>query len=1021
MSTNISSGDSYPSWAIARTSDPTYIAADIPDLKKEYGPDLIVLCRYPDDLRATIAPVEIIGMGILGRCVKAVPKAAVEDIDCDFLPGDTILVCTPPMDGSKAEVLIGIANQEMRYFSRALSQFEALAISHSLVHGPEARTRVEHLVGEIVRYLNASSNKFNDLRREIRMPTGDWDVYDGGATSVDMESRVSLAIKSFAARSLHVTHPLPEIEPSELKAALQIGAILVDHSAVSAIEPVVDAAEIADEPAVAEPVDATSWIMSLRKSLVGAFMIAPEFSRELLSVEGPTTISDILGGPVADSPEFKYHIEMLLDEEYSQTALRRRTPNDTPDDDIDLPEMTPKEWLEQRRGRVTDVVMRRMIESYNALRSKMQNEVPGSGQFDTLSKDLTKQLIMMENKGVYASVKDPRYGQWTQYPKESYKYKQLVRAEKIRAACEDSKKRRMQYEKDLKIPSIVTPDLPYIFTGRQLMSFGMRYCPDSEKAAFDRLNIFVGGYLADLDLSRTMITGSAMAASLHRVEEKPLAYCSYEIANLRKKSHDAEVWNYTIPTDVASATSTELLEKIMHMYSHSALSQEKISSIILQLRDIRRLSSVTADMSTERDIMGYSCREDESLFLAMLCAIGVEHDVTETVIRKMIDFNFHVRSMFPDSNGMTILDEPSTEYISWYESLSTDVKKHALYTAYLESFYPATRTTPIIASEGFIPYAAFVNYVFVHTHLIRGLHACITREIVDDVLVLSVPNHRVDMPPLRTRLRITPGTDVDMAIDVDTDAEFDAIAAKHHAAIVKHHPHAVLKRVERNSPHYNWSITCGDEASIGVFRPVEMYRATFNHVVSHHVGMVSGAYTARFGGPAQFVVSARLVSSIMNLATPNYYYFASRKYHPQDVLLKYYARGFDMYDSGLPSQLIAGVHATAARNPIWRTDMGGRMKFPALTSTGNFSAFSLETELYAIELCRLSKLKLWPSYHTSESDGKSATKPASSYAFLDEDDDADADADDTDADEDDNTDPIGYSGVVQRDIGGTNS
>jgi hypothetical protein len=67
--------------------------------------------------------------------------------------------------------------------------------------------------------------------------------------------------------------------------------------------------------------------------------------------------------------------------------------------------------------------------------------------------------------------------------------------------------------RDRRIPCI-TPESPFIFTLEQVIAMKIAHAPPNVATAVWRLDQFVGGYLADLDLSQTLITGSAIAASL---------------------------------------------------------------------------------------------------------------------------------------------------------------------------------------------------------------------------------------------------------------------------------------------------------------------------------------------------------------------------------------------------------------------------------------------------------------------------------------------------------------------------
>jgi hypothetical protein len=111
------------------------------------------------------------------------------------------------------------------------------------------------------------------------------------------------------------------------------------------------------------------------------------------------------------------------------------------------------------------------------------------------------------------------------------------------------------------------------------------------------------------------------------------------------------------------------------------------------------------------------------------------------------------------------------------------------------------------------------------------------------------------------------------------------------------------------------------------FREVEMYPASWAEICTHHVGMVRLAYTAAradeaaplpkepAGTPPQFYLTASCLKSAAERSTPNYYFFASRKTSPQEILLKCAARGYP--PRCLPPALQRAVRTYAAQSPKW--------------------------------------------------------------------------------------------------------
>ncbi|MFA6166478.1 MAG: hypothetical protein WC700_07685 [Gemmatimonadaceae bacterium] len=381
----------------------------------------------------------------------------------------------------------------------------------------------------------------------------------------------------------------------------------------------------------------------------------------------------------------------------------------------------------------------------------------------------------------------------------------------------------------------VTGASPFVFTLDEVLALGVNNAPASVAEATKRLDIFVGGYLADLDLSRTFITGSSIAASL-------------------------------IVTNV------------------------------------------------ERGEFGCHTR----------------HSDNRSPSLRLRDYTKYIRSLYP-----TLRTTPRN-LKDYHQVLAVATCAHFMKPS------PQKETMPqvIVMKEG--------------------------SEYVADVSVLYTTTNDPTPTLFHATLDIRGGADVDMAVDVETNEEFDRIARQHYETIRAKWPCAVLTKVPRSvddptDPRHNWAVTwdpsidptLANVARLSEFRSVEIYRASFDHIVTHHVGMVSGAYTAAFGSPPQFYMSARLVSSMANLATPNYYYFASRKTTPLDVILKYRARGFGL--DAFPTGIRRAVEAVAGLDPVWGKNWAegcnyyNSEKYPALSAIGLFSAFALPDELISIK------------------------------------------------------------------------
>lgn len=791
----------YPKWAITTLNDRVYTESDIPALRAEYGPMIAVLSRGAEGLHAMYAPIEIIKFGILGRCVKAVPAQLLEETPAvssaapiEKLPESalaelpeppapkklpeldepaTVLICAPPFDEAMTHSLIEMIVAEVQFFATKLQQAKALDACLAMESDP-GRSKIESIITESVRRLSAETKVFHETARQIILPTGEWTVYDPvDATVVADDDTIAAKIRAFATRSLRANFPLP-IAPAEELAAMRCLYDLAPPETASAF-----ARAMVAHPALARAI----------------FM--PDFEAFLQKAE-------------FTDADFEPAISLLLAEEISHTSSRLRTPAATPRTFETPDEVLARLGMHRRRDGAVVRGYGYNIEVDGCARAEAKTiedtikkyydycDEGGISGYDHDPNDAKtwasrfKELFQsLEQMGVfpcrYTSYGGQRYSTWTTDPEESVMYKVAVQRE---SAAEN-------VPPDLSSPQPGSSTLPWLFNSHQLVQLKARYGPVSVKDAFDRLNIYVGGYLANLDLSRTMITGSAIAAALIRAEKSP--------AMLMRK--DAE-----------------------------------------------------------------------------------------------------------------------------------DPDPHAQYKAYLASHYPVVYTEPVDA-EDLDHYRQFALDEF-RAHPSDWAVAGNRLKIVD---------HKGD-PIL---LNIVPGADVDMAIAATSDAEFDAEVQKHYTAILRTHPQFVLTRVDRPDATHSWKI-----AHVGghhpTYRAVELYRATFDHIVTHHVGMVSGAYTCRQVGAApEFVVSARLVHSMLHLSSPNYYYFASRKAAPQEIVLKYYARGFSL--DGFPSGLARAIKNWARTCPKWCKIVTGfacerdALRYPAMYGAGNFSAFSLQAEYAALD------------------------------------------------------------------------
>jgi hypothetical protein len=566
----------------------------------------------------------------------------------------------------------------------------------------------------------------------------------------------------------------------------------------------------------------------------------------------------------------------------------------------------------------------------------------------------------------------------------------------------------------------VTAADPYVTTLDALIAMGVRHAPASPAAAAERLDAYVGGYLAELDLSVSLITGSAIAASAIVTDvEMKFALAHYVLYCEARSGRQCKLdfsWDYINARHSDDAD----------MYADRAYDR-------CRPRPAKCFPKMTSASDGETAPASVSASSDGE------GASDSEADDNKTPPAENEEPTSDDNKMAPPAGE----GPPLLRFREWLAIPANRLRAHA---AYLAAHYPATRTTIRASKHARVTYAALIKAAVSGRASIRlqpdmdpdGRVVLVMRGVITpkeketrsrprkgkartararspslararspspDFAESSLPARASSPSPvIRPRrasssdssvsdsnspsptrvaaaspersfnditgeaavaLDVTSGADLDIAVDVETNDEFDDVAKSHYDVIRRHFPGARLEKVLRGSPgdpRHNWAIM----ADSPEFRQVEIYRANFNHVVSHHVGMVSGAYTAKLsecGAPPAFYVSARFGLAMDNLATPNYYYFASRKVGPQHVVMKYANRGFGF--DAFPEGIQRALCATFALDPTWHNPDCGKWHlrnvhqwnittevhvFPAAAGLGYFSAYSLPLELECLRV-----------------------------------------------------------------------
>lgn len=138
-------------------------------------------------------------------------------------------------------------------------------------------------------------------------------------------------------------------------------------------------------------------------------------------------------------------------------------------------------------------------------------------------------------------------------------------------------------------------------------------------------------------------------------------------------------------------------------------------------------------------------------------------------------------------------------------------------------------------------------------------------------------------------LREIPGADVDIAVNPSlTTTEFKQVARKHYLSLLAYWPAATFTETTRDNGTLLYTVKGGH-------REVQIYQASKQHIMTHHVGMVRGYITGNGESRDAYMSTSCLLSAINGQST-NYYYFAGKKSKCMDVVVKYARRGW-----GIPS------------------------------------------------------------------------------------------------------------------------
>lgn len=232
----------------------------------------------------------------------------------------------------------------------------------------------------------------------------------------------------------------------------------------------------------------------------------------------------------------------------------------------------------------------------------------------------------------------------------------------------------------------------------------------------------------------------------------------------------------------------------------------------------------------------------------------------------------------------------------------TMFKRNGIYSqgagTYMDSFYPAIYTIPV--GERLIVSSDKQN-----EFLTKNFPIAIFREVKGKQMMLLhvIPRRKlkkmVNTGEIADELKtyyydVLPGADIDIAVDVEEDNEFDKQARAIFDAVKSTAAYLNAKMVRTDKEPYGYRIYMPDIESRAKVRDIEIFRSTLARIASHHVSPVRASYTSSLNQDniPQFVLMASCLLTGMSAKNQGFHYFASRKQTPMEIALKYRMRGF---------------------------------------------------------------------------------------------------------------------------------
>lgn len=236
---------------------------------------------------------------------------------------------------------------------------------------------------------------------------------------------------------------------------------------------------------------------------------------------------------------------------------------------------------------------------------------------------------------------------------------------------------------------------------------------------------------------------------------------------------------------------------------------------------------------------------------------------------------------------------------------------------YIDTFYPGQYTIPNDYNE----------YRNVIKQIRRGGELHLSQE--GHRLTMEMTDRKGETQTLT--LRVINGADVDIAVDVVDDTEFDQIAQRHFTIISKHLGGIMTKHHRKTS--YIWEIETSH-------RTFQIYRANRTSILRHHVSMVRGYVTQDKSNKPMIYLSASCLWSYDIRRNYNYFYFIS-KASAMEIILKYQQRGFTPSTNPRGANNLIEQYCKLVTK--W-TDFQYHSQ-PSIRGEGTFNVFNYQNEL----------------------------------------------------------------------------